>query len=495
MKKIFVSFIILLMAATMTAAQEADLPDAGITPDSWMYGFKRFFEGVDMFFTFDPSAKAEKHLKHAELRLAEAREMAERGKPEFVDDLVGEYEENLKGGNEMSTTARQAGKNVSRVAELIALATSKHLSVLDGVLEKVPERAKEAIAKAKNASLKGHKKALRALSEDRPAKAAEINLNAIKARLNRAKEKASVGETGKVEEALEEYGQMTEISGELAETEAGVAEAVAAGFNQQLADLDETEERVPEQVRERIRERKSLALERQREALRKLAASKPERAAGIYSQAAEARLNRAKSKAEENEKECQAKCESECDQELMAPCIDRCVLEEGCGDNETCISEARDRCEGTCHQKMAIGECVSGCSVNCTQEGAEEVAGEIEEFEKLAHFGSEISQIARGLGKDTTTVEQLVAKATSRHLDMLAEVYEKVPEQAKPAIERAMNESARGREAAVEALKEKGALEDVSEEVPESVSGKIPEEVRERIGIKGKPETAQKGRP
>ena len=85
----------------------------------------------------------------------------------------------------------------------------------------------------------------------------------------------------------------------------------------------------------------------------------------------------------------------------------------------------------------------------------EEAEKALQEFEELNKFGEEISQIARGLGKDTTTVDELVAKATSHHLEVLAEVYEKVPDQAKPAIERAMSTSIKGHARAVERLKEK----------------------------------------
>ncbi|MBU2577520.1 hypothetical protein KKA69_01675, partial [Patescibacteria group bacterium] len=109
----------------------------------------------------------------------------------------------------------------------------------------------------------------------------------------------------------------------------------------------------------------------------------------------------------------------------------------------------------------------------------EEVEEAIEEFENQHKFGEEISQIAQGLGKDITTVEQLVGKATSIHLEILAEVYEKVPEQAKPAIEKAMGVSVRGHEEAVETLKEKGALGEVPEKAP--MPERLPEEVKERI--------------
>ena len=435
---------ILLSSIQVAVAEKPELPDHGTTPDSWMYGFKRFREGVDMFFTFDDLAKGEKHVNYAGLRLSEAKAMAERGKPEFVDSLVKEYGENINASNEIAKKAQQIGKNVTKVTELVGLATSVHLDVLDEVYEKAPEQAKEAILKAKDASMNGQKNALRVLSEDNPKKAANINLDTVKSRLSKAKEMAERGKSKGVEQALEEYEEMTELSKELAEKDADIAEDVAADFNEQLVDLDEIEDKAPEDIKEKVKEKKSSSLEKQRDTLRSLAKNKPEKAAEIYSKAAEARLNRAKAKAEENE--------------------------------------------------------------------IEEVEDEIEEFEKLADFGNEISQIAQGLGKDTTTVDQLVANATSHHLDVLAEVYAKVPKEAKPAIEKAMNKSVRGREKAVEALKEKDAFGGIpKEKIPaiakekkpsvskepekeEEVEVKIPEtpEVPEQPEI---PETGQIGRP
>ena len=55
-----------------------------------------------------------------------------------------------------------------------------------------------------------------------------------------------------------------------------------------------------------------------------------------------------------------------------------------------------------------------------------------------------------------------------------------------------MEKSVKGRETAVDALKKKDALGDISEEVPKSVSDKIPEKIKEKIGIKSEPETVGK---
>jgi hypothetical protein len=94
------------------------------------------------------------------------------------------------------------------------------------------------------------------------------------------------------------------------------------------------------------------------------------------------------------------------------------------------------------------------------------VAVALTQFEELSDFGEEISQIAQGLGLDTTTIEQLVAEATSIQLEILAIVYDTVPEAAQEAVESAMENSVIGYQEAVEALENKGALGEIPVEPP-----------------------------
>lgn len=96
----------------------------------------------------------------------------------------------------------------------------------------------------------------------------------------------------------------------------------------------------------------------------------------------------------------------------------------------------------------------------------EDAEDALQQFEELCGFGEEISQIAQDLGKDIAAVEELVAKATSIHLEVLTEVYKKMPEQAKEAIQRAMDKSAKGYERAVEALQKIGDLGDIPPKPP-----------------------------
>lgn len=110
-------------------------------------------------------------------------------------------------------------------------------------------------------------------------------------------------------------------------------------------------------------------------------------------------------------------------------------------------------------------------------------------------FAAEISAIAQGLGKGETTVDQLIARATAIHLDVLAEVFQKVPEQAKSAIEDAMTKAATARENAVERLKEAGALGNITEGLP--ITEGIPNEVKAKLEqlAPQKPSTPIGGRP
>ena len=90
-----------------------------------------------------------------------------------------------------------------------------------------------------------------------------------------------------------------------------------------------------------------------------------------------------------------------------------------------------------------------------------------------------MAEKAQAKGENIEEVMVRVGQATSKHLEVLAEVYEKVPDQAKPAIENAMEASLKGHEKAVEALKAQNALGDVPEEV--SLPENIPQEVKERV--------------
>ncbi len=144
--------------------EEILLPAAGITPDSAFYGIKRAVERIQMAFTRDEVARANLRMQFAERRLSEAREMADREKPEFVEDLMQEYTRDINQTRERiqnryqecvekedETCARYAD-----VIETVSEATIKHIAVLEEIEQKVPEQAREAIQHARERSIQGH---------------------------------------------------------------------------------------------------------------------------------------------------------------------------------------------------------------------------------------------------------------------------------------------------------------------------------------------------
>lgn len=422
---IVVSLVLLFCFMFPARAQtEAELPLPGLTPDSPFYFLERFFEGVGTFFTFGDLAKAERYAELAAERVAEAKALVDKGKPEVAEIALTRYQDQLGKSLAKVEQARAKGKSVSEVAEIVSQATAKHLTVLEEVLERVPDQAKPAILRAREVSKTGQVKALENLAKERPERAANLNIQAIQGRLEKIKNEAREGDEESLRRILADFGVFRASLEKMGkENKMVLASLVSEDMTGQIEDLDEIEdeaENISPQMAEKVQAIKSSAINGQVDVLRGLATVDPEKAAEIFSQAAGKRLNKAKQDAED-------------------------------GDDEKAIEA-------------------------------------VEEFEKYASFGQEISEIAQGLGKETTAVEQLVARATAHHLEVLGDVYEEVPTEAKEAIMKAMTVSETGRQQAVEVLKEKDALENIPETVP------VPWEVKQRV-IKerevSKPETEE----
>ena len=110
-------------------------------------------------------------------------------------------------------------------------------------------------------------------------------------------------------------------------------------------------------------------------------------------------------------------------------------------------------------------------------EHMEAVEYALQQFEAMSEFGEEISQIAQQAGKDIERIEELIAMATSEHLEELAEAWEIVPEQAQPAIERVMANLQIRHQRRVQALEQWG----VETPAPPVISERMWEQVEQRI--------------
>ncbi len=104
----------------------------------------------------------------------------------------------------------------------------------------------------------------------------------------------------------------------------------------------------------------------------------------------------------------------------------------------------------------------------------------LRQFEGMSELSEEICRIGQEIGLNITEMEELIAEATGKHLEVLAEVWEKVAEQARPGIERAMANLMIQHQKRVEALEKKGAKVPPSPAIPEKVRERMEERIRER---------------
>ncbi|MFH1428106.1 MAG: DUF5667 domain-containing protein, partial [Patescibacteria group bacterium] len=168
MKKIIllITLLILVSFTVGVFAQETELPDPGLTPDSPFYFMERAVEAIGTFFTFGNLNKAERHTLLAAERLSEAKAVMEKEKPELVEKILARYENQLNNGIARAEKAMEEDEDVEKAAEVLAKVgktTYIHLEILAEAYEKVSEEDKPAIEQAIKASVKGHEKVVQAL--------------------------------------------------------------------------------------------------------------------------------------------------------------------------------------------------------------------------------------------------------------------------------------------------------------------------------------------
>jgi serine protease AprX len=276
------AYMAFLRVANIT--EEPELPQPRVLCDHPLYGLKKTMERMMLFFAFDPVTKAEKHVQLAKMRLAEAKIMAEKRDFRCLPELIEEYETHMNKSEEISSIAKQLGRNVTKVDELVAVATSIHIEVLENVQEKVPEAAKPAIERAINVSIRGQEKALERLSEVLPEKSAEFYFKLAEKRLLKARRRARE-KPEEVSELIEEYEEkinktreMIEKAKEIGRNVTNITETVTIATSKHLEVLEEVKERVPEEAKPAIEKAMNTSVKGQEEALKVLREIEPKRA-------------------------------------------------------------------------------------------------------------------------------------------------------------------------------------------------------------------------
>jgi len=208
-----------LGAGTAYASQD-------ILPGDTLYPMKIGMEQVRRLLTTDDAVRVELELKFASIRLHEIETLANK-RTDRIAMAVNRYEQAIAMAIERAEQTRE--HNVSaHVLEIVALAISNHLSILDSIEDGVPENSKKAIKHAKEIAITEQIRALRSLALKNPVRAAEINIDTMQSRLNRAEAKADEGQLVELEDALRQFMELRRFSGELSQIAKGLGYGTTA---------------------------------------------------------------------------------------------------------------------------------------------------------------------------------------------------------------------------------------------------------------------------
>lgn len=256
-----VAIIIAIVLAVSTLGGGTVYASQGSLPGDALYPVKLGTEQARLVVATSDTAKAERYLTVANSRVKEMTALAEKGRPEKINIAVNGYEGAMAMAIEKMEAASGKGLATANISEVVAVATSQHLSALDkvlGIMDIVPEEAKDAIEHAKGASINGLGNALRLLARENPVRAIQINLAAMEGRLNRANALASENNTDELEIEIDGFLALSGFGQEISEMARGLSdnrtvdELVALATSHHLEVLVLVYDKVPEQAKPAI---------------------------------------------------------------------------------------------------------------------------------------------------------------------------------------------------------------------------------------------------
>ena len=123
------------------------------------------FRALEALAHVNPARGMGINMAAAEGRLNRARETAERGDIEGLENTLQQFEEMAEFGEQISRIAQEVDIEVTRVQELIAEATLLHLEELVDVWQGTPAPAQPAMKRTMANSLARHERAIQALGQ------------------------------------------------------------------------------------------------------------------------------------------------------------------------------------------------------------------------------------------------------------------------------------------------------------------------------------------
>jgi len=410
--------VVIAIVLTLSAAGGTAYASQGSLPGDTLYPVKLATEQVRMALPGDDLSKAERALTLAERRVEEMEALASRSSADDLARAAEAYCDAMDRVRARLKRAADGGLITANVTARIAEATARHLYVIDAVFDNAPDEAKPAVERARNVSQAGHFRALQVLADEHPGKATEINLAAMEGRLSRALAAAQETNAGEVENALRQFEEMSQFGLEIANAawQQGAGEEAVVG------------------------ELVAGATLRHLSVLDVLADQAPDAALQALIRARQESMNRHR-------------------EGLLAMC-------------------EHDPARATEINLTAMSGRLERAKAEADNTESVEIA--LQQFEMMADFGEAISRIAHDVGSDEDLVEELIAQTTLIHVDVLAEVWEKVHEQARDAIEGAMARALIRHETRVRAMEQRGIALPDHAGVPAHMRERVDERIREQ---------------
>ena len=270
MKKLKIVPLVCILALTFCfggvayAQEEARLPDPGITPDSPFYFADKWAKQLTLMFTFKEEAKVRKALQYAEERLAELDAMLAKNRVREATEANNEYQNCLAIATKSMERTQVKGTGTS---EMVALAASKHLEILNDRIADAPQNAQVVLTQTRERARICQEAALRSMVQGDPEKAAEINLMLMERQLRRIRVRVEEQQATGLQEELQEYKRLGNFGEEISQTatELGkgttVDQLVGQATAYQLAVLAEVHQRVQEQSGEAVEDAMRVCVE------------------------------------------------------------------------------------------------------------------------------------------------------------------------------------------------------------------------------------------
>ncbi|HEY4711757.1 MAG TPA: DUF5667 domain-containing protein [Dehalococcoidia bacterium] len=155
--RIIIAIVLALSAlggGTVYAAQDS-------LPGDALYPVKLAAERLTMMLGRDDVARAERALSFADKRVREMVTLMEKGRPEDLSLTVEKYCYALNiSMTRMEEQVGNGGPHAGDIAEMVAEATTQHLSALNGLYDMVSNEAKPVIQRAMEEALKCYQRAI-----------------------------------------------------------------------------------------------------------------------------------------------------------------------------------------------------------------------------------------------------------------------------------------------------------------------------------------------